>query len=316
VPGLARASRLARSLGQRAQSTGQQTARRFPRRRVWLPYRLHPAIQPVPDWVLRRDPRERLNQLCDISDWRTGPFTDTLRDLEEPARVHRKAWEYAKLIVGLRALGVLTPDAQGVSVGAGAERTLFYLANHVARIVATDLYQEMADRWGWHQDFLTNPGRYAPFPFRRETLEVRDMSGTDLQFEDGTFDFAYSLSSIEHFGGASAAGRAVREMGRVLRPGGVVCVVTDLELTRRQTGEAFTFSTVEEAIIRDSGLELCEGDVDLRISESLLAHPVEMNFDTDQVSPHIVLSDWDPAATRPGGGSVWTSIVLFFRKRR
>lgn len=293
--------------------SARRAARRLPRRRVWLPYRLHPAIQAVPDWVLRRDPRDCLNQVCDISDWRIGRFTDVLRELHEGVRVHRKAWEYAKLVAGLERLGVLGPEALGVSVGAGAEGVLFYLANRIRRIVATDLYVTEAERWGWKADFMADPASHAPFDFRREALEVRNMSGTALEFEDSTFDFAYSLSSIEHFGGTDAARTAVQEMSRVVRPGGVICVVTDLQLSKRQTGEAFPYPVIAESIIEGAGLQP-EGPVDLRISETLLAHPVQQGAETDEVSPHIVLADWDPAGQSGHGGSVWTSIIFFMRK--
>src|SRR5215469_17983259 len=36
-------------------------------------FEVHPAIQPVPDSELRRDARDSLNLICDLSDWRLGP---------------------------------------------------------------------------------------------------------------------------------------------------------------------------------------------------------------------------------------------------
>lgn len=288
-----------------------------PQSTIVLGFPLDPAIKAVPDGELRLDPRDRLNQICDISDWRIGPVLDKIRELNEPPRVHRKAWELAKCLLGLESLGVVREDAQGVSVGAGAESALFYLANKVRRMVATDLYESEkeqweseADHWGWGSDFLRNPARYAAIPYREDHLEVLNMSGLDLRFDDNVFDFAYTLSSIEHFGGHEAARQSVREMARVVKPGGIVCVVTELQLdTGPKAGDPFTCADLREYIIEGNGLDLVEPEIDLRISESLLAHPVRHLVEPDSVSPHIVLTGWS------GIPAVWTSIILFFTKR-
>lgn len=235
-------------------------------------------------------------------------MVDALTELGEPVVVHRKAWEYGKMIGGLRRLGVVRPDAVGLSVGAGAEHSLFLLANHIQRMVATDLYGSGEEEWGWGRDFMADPARYAPFPFRQENLEVRDMSGLDLDFPDATFDLAYTLSSIEHFGGHEAAAQAMREMSRVTKPGGIVCVVTELLLSRATAPELFTFPELQHYLIEGSDLRLVDPVVDLRISESLLLHPEDMVREGDQVSPHIVVTGWGETS------AVWTSIILFFRK--
>ncbi|MDR0359382.1 MAG: class I SAM-dependent methyltransferase [bacterium] len=268
---------------------------------------MHPSVRPVPDPVLRADPRDRLNQLCDISDWRGGPMVDALMELGEPVVVHRKAWEYGKMISGLRRLGAVRPDAVGLSVGAGAEHPLFLLANHIERMVATDLYGS-EEGWGWGRDFMADPARYAPFPFREGHLEVHDMSGLDLAFPDATFDLVYTLSSIEHFGGHEAAAQAMREMSRVTKPGGIVCVVTELLLSRATAPELFTFPDLQRYLIEGSDLRLADPVVDLRISESLLLHPEHMIKEGDRVSPHIVVTGWGET------DAVWTSVILFFRR--
>jgi SAM-dependent methyltransferase len=52
-------------------------------------------------------------------------------------------------------------------------------------------------------------------------LQVAD--GRSLPFEDGAFDHAYSISVLEHIPGDGDAG-ALRELGRVVRPGGRIVV--------------------------------------------------------------------------------------------
>ncbi|HXM55034.1 MAG TPA: methyltransferase domain-containing protein [Candidatus Dormibacteraeota bacterium] len=275
--------------------------------RVVPPFEVQPYVQAVPDPVLRADPRDRLNQLCDISDWRAGPMLEHLAAMREPVRIHRKPWECGKCLAGLERLGMLRPDVTALSVGAGAERSLFHLANRVERIVATDLYLDQADQWGWGADFLAEPARFAPFPYRREALQVLDMSGLDLRFPDASFDVVYTLSSIEHFGGHGAAAAAMREMARVTRPGGIVCVVTELVLSVTPAPDYFTLPELREHLVEASPLRLVEPEIDTRISESLLAHPVVPGRDPGDVSPQIVVAGLD-------GRTAWTSVILFFRR--
>lgn len=276
--------------------------------RVVTDFELQPYMRPVPDPLLRSDPRTGLNQICDISDWREGRFSEMLTELHESVRIHRKAWECAKCLVGLERLGAIRPDARALSVGAGAERPLFWLANHVDKMVATDIYLDQDGLWGWGSDFMQDPTKYAPFEFRREGLEVLDMSGLELKFPDDHFDIVYTLSSIEHFGGHEAAAQSMREIARVTKPGGIVCIVSELLLSTQTAPDFFTLPEVRKFLIESHGMQLVEPEIDLRISESLLAYPSNMRRDPPDTSPHIVVTGWgDTRAT-------WTSIILFFRK--
>ncbi len=129
-----------------------------------------------------------------------------------------------------------------LSVGAGHEGVLYWLANRVGWVVATDLYegvwQQVQGREG-DPNVLRNPEAYAPFPYRRDRLTFMRMDGRRLAFRDGTFDLAYSLSSIEHFGGVENAASTLREMGRVLRPGGIVALATEYVLSGPPHEETF-----------------------------------------------------------------------------
>lgn len=255
------------------------------------------------DISMRRNERTSLNRLCDISDWRSGRFLEILSELHEVPFVHRKSWEYAACISGLERLGCIRPESQAIAVGAGYERPLFYFANHIQKMVATDIYEGGNEG---RPEMLADPAAFAPFEYRRECLEVMRMDGCDLQFADGEFDFAFCLSSIEHFGSRPRIRKAMNEMCRVVRPGGVVCVITEFILNGARHAEYFTFDELMEHIVRSSPLELIEPEFDLQISESLLLHPIDLEKETNlHVAPHIVLTQ---------GGVVWTSLSLFFRR--
>lgn len=294
-------------LGGRARSAARDVGRRILGSRRSSPQtKIHPRVRVTPDAELRQAERGSLNRLCDISDWKVdSPLTLKMRELGEGVYVHRKAWEYAIAILGLEQLGVVAADARALAVGAGSERPLYYFANHIREMVATDLYDSPGQEGT--PEMLEAPEQFAPFDYRRENLHVAQMNGTALQFVDETFDFSFSLSSIEHFGTRDQIKKAVQEMSRVVRPGGSVCITTELILNQAAHAEYFRVEELEETVLAASpDLELVGGPLDLRISQSAIEHPIDLDIEMDhQVSPHIVLYS---------GGVLWTSISLFFRR--
>ena len=103
-----------------------------------------------------------LSKVCDAADW----FDPELRaviegDLRELARFHRKQWEFAMILLALRRLGALRPDAVGLSMGAGKERLLYAVARSVRRVVATDLYDPGTE---WDKARTDDPDRYIKAP--------------------------------------------------------------------------------------------------------------------------------------------------------
>jgi SAM-dependent methyltransferase len=222
----------------------------------------------------------------------------------EAVPIHRKVWEFARVIQALQACGVWRADAAGLSVAGGRERFLFYAANHVARIVSTDIYGAGGFAEGEADEgFLSDPAAYAPFPFRREPLRAARMNAACLLFHDGLFDFTVSFSSIEHFGGLAAAIRALQEMVRVTRPGGVIAITTDYSLNGFTTNEIFT----RDAILRLAAASGCElaAPLDLVLSPDSKAHLLDMLRDDLARLPHLNLKIY---------AAIFTSLCLIFRK--
>jgi SAM-dependent methyltransferase len=253
-----------------------------------------------------------LNRICRPDAWDDPRWMRTVAELGLPVErgwYHRKAFEWAQCVYGLRRLSVVRPNATALGVGAGHEPVIYWLTNHVRLTVATDLYS--GDFVGAHAaeadpDFLTDPDAYAPFPFRRDALAAMPANGCRLPFRDRSFDIVWSLSSIEHFGGHDRAAAAMREIGRVLRPGGVACVATELILAGPPNGEYFTRRDLDEWIVGPSGLVPVE-PLDVRLPpDEFLADPVRLP-DEYLRTPHVVLSI---------GDMLFTSVVLFLRKPR
>jgi len=265
-----------------------------------------PALVPVLSGLaMRGNAALSLNRLPDISDWRIGSrFSDILGELNCGRYVHRKDWEYGLCIEGLEKLGVVHPDATALAVGAGYERPLFYFANRVARMVATDLYDN-PDHEG-KPAMLTEPWRFAPIEYRRDHLEVLRMPGNQLDFPDASFDFLFCLSSIEHFGSRKIIRQSLDEMKRVLKPGGIACVITELILRGPAHHEYFLPDELAAMFLSDPAFPLVGGEMVTNISAEMLALPVSVHSAEDlNASPHIVLSD---------GERLWTSASMFLQK--
>ena len=149
------------------------------------------------------------------------------------AEMHRKLWEFAMLGIYLADSGVLHDETEALAIAAGCEAPLYWLANRVGRVVATDIYGagDFAFRAA-AATMLDDPAAFSPYPYREDRLDVRPMNALALDFPDDSFDVVYSLSSIEHFGGPAETAQAAREMARVLRPGGHAIVVTECLLAR------------------------------------------------------------------------------------
>src|SRR5205807_1719013 len=141
-------------------------------------------------------------------------------------------------------------------------------------------------------EFLRNPQKYAPFRYHENRLVGLPADGCTLPFASGCFDVVCSLSSIEHFGGHARAAQAMREMGRVLRSGGIACVATELILEGGPHSEYFTPAELDEWVIRPSGLVPVEKLDPEPPPRAYVDDPVWL---PDQVlkTPHIVLAAGD-----------------------
>jgi SAM-dependent methyltransferase len=129
------------------------------------------------------------------------------------------------------------------------------------------------------------------------------MDGRRLAFADGTFDIAYSLSSIEHFGGLDGATATVREMGRVLKPGGILVLATEYVLSGPAHEETFQPGEVA-TLIRHPGLELVE-PIDEQVYRRYRAVPVDLHRNPYE-TPHMLVRF---------GETVFTSVMVFLRKQ-
>ena len=290
--------------------------------------------------------RHRLSRqyvkLCDRRDFDDPEVRSMIRDIvprcEPHAEVNRKYWEYAMLALFLRDVGALGKDSELLSVAAGHEEPLFWLTEHVGRMVATDIYGSgvFSDRVA-PGSMLDDPTAFAPYPYREDRLEVRWMDARELAFPSESFDAVFSLSSIEHFGTRKDIARAAAEIGRVLRPGGHAFIVTECFVRRDlldspliQTGirlltggrrcatatprnrivDVFTPRELRTRIVRPSGLHQMQA-FDGHLSEETFQNIARWHGDgrlepaTGALHPHILLQ---------AHGAPLTSVCLALEK--
>ncbi|MGE0451584.1 MAG: methyltransferase domain-containing protein [Vicinamibacterales bacterium] len=251
----------------------------------------------------------RLCELANPAKWDNEEWLAILRSLglgDDKLSMHRKRYEFTQLLYGCERLGALSERAAFLSVGAGHEPVLYWLANRVERVVAIDLYEG-----AWQHEraregdpaVLDDPLRYAPFAFRSDRLAFRRMNARRLEFESDTFDVAYSLSSIEHFGGLPGAIETIREMARVVRPGGLVVVATEYVIGGPPLDETFQPSEIRE-LLAASGLDLVE-PIDEQVYERYRTRPVLLAVTDPYQSPHMTVQV---------GDTVFTSVIAFLRK--
>src|SRR5687767_15223501 len=163
-------------------------------------------------------------KLCDVRDFDDPALRKRIRSIlpghDPRTDVHRKHWEFAILTLFLEDVGKLDERAEVLSVGAGHEHVLYWLANRVRRVVATDIYGEGEfDTREAEASMLTDPAAFAPYPYPEERLEVHSMDARSLDFPDESFDVVYSLCAIEHVGSSVDIARAARGIGRVVGAG-------------------------------------------------------------------------------------------------
>jgi SAM-dependent methyltransferase len=253
----------------------------------------------------------RDTQLCELANpakWDNPEWLDLLRSLglsDDKMSMHRKPYEFTQLLYGCRRLGALGEETSVVSVGAGHEQVLYWLANHVRHVVATDMYEGVWQNvQGQEGDpgVMRRPEDYAPFPYRRDHLTFMKMDGRRLAFGDGTFDIAYSLSSVEHFGGLTGAVETVREMARVLKPGGILALATEYVLDGPPHEETFQPEEFDE-LVRQPGLELVES-IDVGVFGRYDCAAVDL-YKNPYQSPHMVVRMDD---------TVFTTVMVFLRR--
>jgi SAM-dependent methyltransferase len=281
--------------------------------------------------------RIKLNKLCCIEDWDNHEVKEIIPQLQDvtyynkrqgvlarkPGQVHRKDWEWALGIIAMKRFSKLSKNNTAVGVGAGKELILFYLANHFRHLYATDLYS--TKEWDNFApiDFPENPSKYSPFPYNENALTALRMDGTRIEFPSDTFDVVFSFSSIEHFGGENYSGalKSLKEMERVLKPGGIAIIATEYIINDKNppdlTNQFYNENTIYSHLIDRLEIMKLVEPLDLTVSQKTLDDGIieatkAVEWDTSRVNDDFKKSN--PYLIIKLGNILVTSVMLVFQK--
>ncbi len=242
-----------------------------------------------------------MNKICQASDLNNPEWRDVLSELKlslDEAGFHRKAWEHVHIILSAKRMKLLTPDSICLAVGAGRENLLYYLAYKVKEVWGIDLYKGEFFGGEDEADIPLSTKKYAPFPYPEEKLRLLRMDALNLEFDDSTFDFIFSSSSIEHFGSEKEILRSLKEIYRVLKPGGAAFLTTELRLNRLGRSikniKVLPFHDLI-SLFREAGFCITD-DFDLRVEKEYLDDWIKLPDDVFR-RPHVILRYFNTVLT-------------------
>lgn len=223
-----------------------------------------------------------LSKICDAADWFDTEFHSIIiNELKESPRFHRKQWEFAMIFLALKKLGMLNANMTGLSLGGGNERVLYSIAQHVNKLIVTDLYD--ADTT-WDCAKTKDPDEYIkaskPFDVDDSKIKALRMDMRYLDFEDNTFDFCYSSCAIEHIGDFEDFVRHLDEVYRVLKEDGVYVFTTELKIgsdtIKDENNFVFSSSYINE-IFKSTKLTT-DVDADVNLAHHEINVPLPSNI--------------------------------------
>jgi len=262
------------------------------------------------------------SKICDAADWFEPEVKMIIeKELREPAKLHRKQWEFAMIFLTLKKFDLLNNQKLGLSLGGGNERILYSIAHHIRKLIVTDLYDENTS---WDCARTTDPDEFIksckPFPVNDEKLQAMRMDMRSLEFEDNKFDFCYSSCAIEHIGDYQDFLQHLNEVNRVLKESGVYIFTTELQFGEKTICDPNNFVFSKDylsKLISESDMEVVS-DVNAELTNNQINYPFPSNirnlaflgnnYINDQLFnyfPHVVLLR---------GGVPFTSVLVILRK--
>jgi SAM-dependent methyltransferase len=218
-----------------------------------------------------------LSKVIDLEDFESPELRPYLREINEQEAARfgsapddivpdSKQWECAMALRVLDRNGFATSGRMVAGIGAGTEATIFALARRGCLVFPVDLYLQ---RTVWSDvapaGMLIDPSRYCVLDVPQGHIIPVHSSALKVNLPSNSFDAVFSSGSIEHFGSLDNVALAAREIGRILKPGGVASIATEFRLDgpddRRWFDDnviLFTPQLLERYIVEPSGLVLRE----------------------------------------------------------
>ena len=245
-----------------------------------------------------------VSQTCTRSQMDEEAYQYWCDQIREPARHHRKQWEFCYIAQMLALAGKLAPGQRGLGFGVGEEPLAALFAARGARVVATDLAPEAAEGTGWietrqhaHSKAMLNEREICAPDVFEKNVEFRNVDMNDIPRNLGQFDFIWSACAFEHLGSIANGGAFLRNTARMLAPGGIAVHTTELNcFSNTETLDNADTVLFRRCDMEQFGSELadlgCELEFNFDLGELPADHHVDLPPYTSDVHLKLQLEQW------------------------
>jgi SAM-dependent methyltransferase len=207
---------------------------------------------------LTSDRGRRISELCKAKDWQSDWFRRWCNELREPARFHRKQWEFIYVMQSLWERGCIQKGKKGLAFAVGSEPLPSIFANYACNIVATDIYPEQGKEKGWTTgdqlcfgiESLNKRGLCDDDTLRKQ-VQYRAVDMNDIPADLKDFDFNWSSCSFEHLGTIEKGVEFLKNQLKTLKPGGWAVHTTEFNVSSNEQ----TLDNCDTVIFRMSDIE-------------------------------------------------------------
>ncbi len=207
---------------------------------------------------LTSDRGRRISELCKAKDWQTDWFKRWCNELCEPARFHRKQWEFIYVMQALWERNCIQKGKKGLAFAVGSEPLPSIFANYECSILATDIYPEQGKEKGWTTgdqlcfgiESLNKRGLCDDNTLRKH-VQYRAVDMNDIPADLKGFDFNWSSCSFEHLGTIEKGIEFLKNQLKTLKPGGWAVHTTEFNISSNEQ----TLDNCDTVIFRMSDIE-------------------------------------------------------------
>jgi SAM-dependent methyltransferase len=200
----------------------------------------------------------RKSELCKAKDWQSVWFNRWLKELDEPARFHRKQWEFIYVMQALWERGCIKKGNKGLVFAVGSEPLPSVFANYGVDILATDIFPDEGKALGWEDaDQLCfgieslNKRKLTTDELLHKHVRYMPVDMNDIPPILKDFDFNWSSCSFEHLGSIEKSLQFLRKQLDTLKPGGWAVHTTEFNIASNDR----TLETGDTVILRMKDLE-------------------------------------------------------------
>lgn len=209
-----------------------------------------------------------------------------------------RQWESAMAIKSFKDFGLIKPGNKFAGIGAGVEVSTFYLASKDCICFPFDRYLSNT-KWSSESPIgmMVDPKRYTTILTDEKNIIPVHSDTRMLKIPSNFFEGVYSIDSIGHLGSLLNVSQSIKEIYRILKPGGIASISTEFRLEGPadklwfdDDNILFTKELILKNIVEVSGLKLI-GELNPDISEKTYETRKELLDYLDSNSKTVSIED-------------------------